>query len=97
MVIDGITYKWDADQDSEHLDFTLYTDLGEIWVAVEIGYFDRYHNNEWHKEKRKHPLPLFRVEKIIVALVEGGYLVKYFENEDMGLWFDENDQIREDN
>lgn len=41
LIIDGVSYKWAASQDSEHSDYVLVCESGEIWVQIEVGPYDK--------------------------------------------------------
>jgi len=74
----GVTYKWSAFRDSEHPDFVLVCDKGEIWVQVEqTPDLDR-HYKLFDEEKVKYPITLGIVQNIISQIVSKGYIETYF-------------------
>lgn len=90
----GKRYKWSACQDSEHPDFVLQCDLGEIWVQVEVCPSDIAHNEMYLKGKEEFPVSRSTVKKLVSSLVNLGYTKSYFET-DVGLIFTDNCQLIE--
>ena len=85
-------YTWSCEQDSEHPDFVLICDEGEIWVQVEINSKTRKHNELWHNGKVKYPIPLSTVERLISSIVIEGHIDKYLPS-DYGLTLRENGKL----
>lgn len=90
----GKIYKWGAYQDSEHPDFVLQCELGEIWVQVEVNPFDKKHNEMYLNGKNEFPISNNTAHKVISNIVKLGYTKSYFES-DVGLIFTDSGRLIE--
>jgi hypothetical protein len=88
LKLGDVSYKWSVYQDGEHPDFVLVCDAGEIGIQVEISQYDQEHNKLYHKGKVYYPISNTTALKVVNAIIEKGYLKKYFES-DVGLIFTE--------
>lgn len=81
-------------RNSEHPDFVLVCDAGEIWVQVErTPEIDKI--DDLHREGRaKYPVSKELAKDIVSKIIAGGYLESYF-NSDVGLIYSENGLIIE--
>lgn len=94
LTIEGRNYKWSASQDSEHPDFVLETDLGQIWVQVEVSAKDKMHNDMFLRGRKEFPISDFTANRIICELISLGYILSYFET-DVGLIFTDGGELIE--
>jgi hypothetical protein len=87
-------YKWAAVRDSEHPDFVLICDDGEIWVQVERTPEIDKQDDLFREGKAKYPISLGTVQSIISEIVIRGYIESYFKT-DVGLIYSEKGQLVE--
>jgi len=89
----GNSYKWSAQQDSQHPDFVLVCDAGEIWVQVGDTY-DQAHNEAYLNGKEECPVSEKTAKRIITEIIQKGYIESYF-NTDVGLMLYTNQGLEE--
>lgn len=94
ITYEGVVYQWSAIQDSEHPSFLLQCDGGELWVQVEIGFFDKSHHKMYASGKADFPISDSTVRKIVSKIIDLGCVQSYFEK-DIGLVFTEDGQLIE--
>jgi len=81
--INGTVFKWSAIEDSQHPDFVLNCERGEIWVQVGDDY-DQEHHDAYHQGKQELPVSEKTARTIICQLIDRGYIDSYFDT-DVGL------------
>ena len=81
--INGAVFKWSAILDSQHPDFVLVCESGEIWVQVGDDY-DREHYDAYHEGKKEFPVSEKTAHTIIRQIIDRGDIYSYFET-DVGL------------
>lgn len=90
----GQRYKWSSKQDSQHPDFVLICNQGEIWVSVEDTY-DEQQCNLYISGKTEFPVSLKTAQLITSQILKKGYIESYFLNTDIGLVLSETGSLEE--
>ena len=92
--IHGQLYKWSSEQDSQHPDFVLVCNQGEIWVSV-VDSYDEKQCDLYIRDKAEFPVSLKTAQLITSQIIEKGYIKSYFINTDVGLVLSETGNLEE--
>jgi len=89
-IFSGNRYRWCANRDSEHSDFILLCDQGEIWVSVDRTTETDLHQDRYEKGQESYFFDIKLVEDLILQIYKLGYHDSYFRNHDVGLVYQDN-------